>query len=128
MQVKKVVLAVAVSGAAWGALALPAAAESPPDGIPSADAPVIPGAEVPAVPGAELPAPPDSGLPGGAEAPALPPPLGSSAEAEPEPQPARVSPDDCLAGGGNVERTDNGQAATPYYCHGGTEDGTGIRH
>lgn len=129
MQLKKVVLAVVVSAVAWGAATLPAAAESPLDGLPPADAPVVPGVEVPEVPGAELPAPPDGGLPGlpgGAEAPALPPPLDSSAEAEP--QPARVSPEDCIARGGNVERTNRGQADTRYYCHGGTEDGTGIRH
>lgn len=136
MQLRKVLLAVAISGAACGALALPAAAESPLDGVlPAAEIPTPPAGEIPTLPGGELPAPPGGELPAPpvGEPPALPAPLGPSAETEPEAEPAAdpnlVSPDDCIAGGGNVERTEADQEIdAEFYCNGGTADGKGIQY
>lgn len=124
MAVKKVLLTVAISGMAWGALTLPASAETPLDGLaPVGEAPTAPPLPAPL---GEAPAAPPLPAPLG-EAPAAPalPELFAPAPERPPSAPAGVSPEDCIAAGGNVERPQDGGPG--YECEGGDDDGMPVR-
>jgi len=134
VQVGRMILAVVISGAGCAALALPASAASPLDGalheLRDLGAPVPPSTgDLPSPPPGLLPADPASGLPEpvGGELKGLAGPLAPPSKPEPAPRPRRVSPEDCVADGGNVERTRPDQElGTTYYCNGGTHDGRGV--